>query len=216
MENRANTDEICLQVFARALAAVTHEIKNTLSIINENAGLLEDLATLTDEDSAIPPGHLRSAVATIMRQVVRSNVIMKNLNTFAHSADTPFARVNLEQTLLLMVALTARQAAMKKTTVSASCPADLGIHTHVFSFESLVYLVLCRIYNVIASESTLQVKAVEDNSMLTISFSAPDQSVSLLDTVSADEASLAEKIGAVLAGENGRFVITIPVSAAQK
>ena len=109
-------------------------------------GLLEDLAALAEEDSGVPSGHLQSAVSTIMKQVVRSNMIMKNLNTFAHSADTPFAQVNLEQTLLLMVALTARQAAMKKTAVSASCPPDLGIHTHLFSFESLVYLTLCRIY----------------------------------------------------------------------
>ena len=215
MEKRATTEEICLQVFARAVAAVTHEIKNTLSIINENAGLLEDLAALADEDSGIPPGHLRSAAATIMKQVVRSNAIMKNLNTFAHSADTPFARVHLEQTLLLMVALTSRQAAMKKTAVSVSCPPDLGIHTHVFAFESLLYLALCRIYNGTASESTLQVEASDDHSLLTIRFSVPGQSASLFDTVSVDEAALAEKIRAVLGGEKGTFVIQFPPSAAK-
>ena len=216
MENRANTDEICLQVFAKALAATTHEIKNTLSIINENAGLLEDLVSLAEEDSGVPSGHIQSAVSTIMKQVVRSNMIMKNLNTFAHSADTPFAQVNLEQTLLLMVALTARQAAMKKTAVSAACPPDLRLHTHLFSFESLVYLTLCRIYGVVASESTLQLEAVENNSMITISFSVHDQSSSLLDTVSDDESSLAEKIGAVLAGEKDTFIIKLPASAAKK
>ena len=216
MENRANSDEICLQVFAKALAATTHEIKNTLSIINENAGLLEDLATLADEDSGIPSGHIQSAVSTIMKQVVRSNMIMKNLNTFAHSADTPFAQVNLEQTLLLMIALTARQAAMKKIAVSAACPLELGIHTQVFSFESLVYLTLCRIYNAVASESTLQVEAVEDNAMIIISFSVHDQASSPLDTVSDDETSLAAKIGAALTGEKDTFVIKIPASAAKK
>jgi nitrogen fixation/metabolism regulation signal transduction histidine kinase len=210
MTTSAHTQEICLQVFAKASAAITHEIKNTLSIINENAGLLEDLAAMADDDAGIPSGHLLSATATIMKQVARSNVIMKNLNTFAHSADIPFTTVNLETTLQLLIALTDRQAAMKKAAVSAACPPDLVVHTRVFTFESLIYLALRRIYDVIASQSTLQLEAARDNSDIVISFSATGQPLPVLGAASDDEAALAGDIGATLAGEQNRYVIRLP------
>ncbi|MEE4166873.1 MAG: hypothetical protein V2I35_12795 [Desulfocapsaceae bacterium] len=212
MTTSTHTQEICLQVFAKASAAITHEIKNTLSIINENAGLLEDLATMTDDDSGIPPGHLLSATSIIMKQVVRSNVIMKNLNTFAHSADIPFATVNLETTLRLLITLTDRQAAMKKAAVSATCPPDLAVHTHVFTFESLIYLALRRIYDVIANQSTLELEAARDNADIVISFSVTGQPLPALGNASDDEAALAQEIGATLAGEQDRYIIRLPAA----
>ena len=40
--------ETGLQFFGKMTASISHEIKNVLAIINENAGLLEDLALLSD------------------------------------------------------------------------------------------------------------------------------------------------------------------------
>ncbi len=52
---KTTTDRVCVQVFAKISAAISHEIKNTLSIINENAGLLEDFAQMADEDGGESP-----------------------------------------------------------------------------------------------------------------------------------------------------------------
>ncbi len=59
MKNTYEVDALCVEVFSRISAAVSHEIKNTLSIINENAGLLSDLALMAGEDGGVPTGHLQ-------------------------------------------------------------------------------------------------------------------------------------------------------------
>ncbi len=71
---------------------------------------------------------------------------MKNLNRFAHSADTSLAHGNLEETLSLVVALTNRQAAMKNITTSLVCPPDIALSTYLISFESLIYLTLLTLF----------------------------------------------------------------------
>lgn len=51
---KSNTDRACVLVFAKISAAISHEIKNTLSIINENAGLLEDYAQMAEDGGESP------------------------------------------------------------------------------------------------------------------------------------------------------------------
>ena len=55
--------------------------------MNENAGLLKDLAMMAGEDGGVPSRQIDGATATIARQVIRSNTIMLNLSRFAHSRD---------------------------------------------------------------------------------------------------------------------------------
>ncbi len=213
MENTKNSNEICLRVFARASASISHEIKNTLSIINENAGLLDDLAGMTEEDGGVPSGRVQSAVSSIMKQVARSNMIMKNLNQFAHSADSFLAQANLAETLSLAVALTARQAAMKKTTVSVSCPSGLCIHTYLFPLESLLYLTLCRLYGRMPSEGgTLVIHASADNATIIIDMQVEKQESLLLETTPDDERILADLIGATCRCEDTRLIISFPAT----
>ena len=89
---KPNTDRTCVLVFAKISAAISHEIKNTLSIINENAGLLEDYAQMVEHSGGgVAVERVRAVTQTIAKQVDRSNTIMKNLNRFAHSADTSLA-----------------------------------------------------------------------------------------------------------------------------
>ena len=85
---KSTTDRLCVQVFAKISASISHEIKNTLSIINENAGLLEDFAQMAEEGTGVAVERVRAVTKTIAKQVDRSNIIMKNLNRFAHSADS--------------------------------------------------------------------------------------------------------------------------------
>jgi hypothetical protein len=213
MENTNNSNEICLRVFARASASISHEIKNTLSIINENAGLLDDLAGMTEEGGGVPPARVQSAVSSIMKQVVRSNMIMKNLNQFAHSADSFLAQADLAETLSLTVALTARQAAMKKTTVSNACPPGLSLHTYLFPLESLLYLILCRLCGRMPSEGgTLAIHASEDNSSIIIDMQVEKQESLLLEKTPDDERILAELIGVTCRYEDTKLIISFPAA----
>jgi signal transduction histidine kinase len=215
MESTANTDAICLQVFTRMSAAVSHEIKNALSIINENAGLLDDLSAFAGPDGGICARRVRVTVASIMKQVVRSDTIMKNLNRFAHSADTPLTQASLEETLALVVALTSRQAAMKSITVQVDCPSNPAMYTYLLHFEALLFLTLCRIYRAIAEGSSLVVATTVDLSRIIIRCAVADQQRKLLETYpDNEELALLEKLGGIGCSEDGFVTITLPAKLA--
>jgi len=60
MGAKLETDaETGLQFFGKMTASISHEIKNVLAIINENAGLLEDLALMADGGAEIEPQRLK-------------------------------------------------------------------------------------------------------------------------------------------------------------
>ena len=63
--------ECGLQFFGKMTASISHEIKNVLAIINENAGLLGDLALLAERGVAIEPQRLNDMSRTVMKQVSR-------------------------------------------------------------------------------------------------------------------------------------------------
>ncbi len=113
-----------LQFFGQLSASISHEIKNVLAIINENAGLLEDLSIMADRDRPIDPVRIKAMAEKIQKQVGRADGIIKNMNLFAHSIDQTDATVDLAQTIELCVALTARLVAMKGAKVSLQLPEN--------------------------------------------------------------------------------------------
>ncbi|MGD8291766.1 MAG: sensor histidine kinase, partial [Desulfobacterales bacterium] len=81
--------EMGLQFFGRISASVSHELKNVLAIVNENAGLLEDLACMANRGKPIDPSRLIKMADAVKKQVGRADEILKNMNRFAHSIDQP-------------------------------------------------------------------------------------------------------------------------------
>ncbi len=73
--------------FGKMSASTTHEIKNSLAIINENAGLLSDLAQLTKNGHSLSPEKVDNISEKIQKQVQRTDLILKKLNRFSHSVD---------------------------------------------------------------------------------------------------------------------------------
>ncbi len=181
MKNTYDVDALCLEVFSKISATVTHEIKNTLSIINENAGLLNDLAMMAGEEGGIPSGQVDSATATITKQVARSNTIMLNLNRFSHSGNTPVSQANLQEILQLMVTLTSRKAASKSVTVSILCPGDITITTCLLPFEALLFYVLDNLYSIASGGANLCIEATVTGAEVHISFTNEQRPSSKFD-----------------------------------
>ena len=167
---KASTDRLCVQVFAKISASISHEIKNTLSIINENAGLLDDFAQMAEEGTGVAVERVCAVTKTIAKQVDRSNIIMKNLNRFAHSSDSYLAHGNIEETLALMVALTDRQAAMKNITTTLQCPSDIAFSTYLIVFESLIYLSLLTFFEASEEDRTISIAVTSETSNITLCF----------------------------------------------
>lgn len=173
METPPKNHSPYIEVFAQVAASISHEIKNVLAIINENGGLLEDLAEMSSLDQGVDPERIKKITMTIGRQVARANTIMKDLNRFAHSGDAVIGRDSLVNLLSLVVTLTGRQAAMKNLTVSLHCPDSLHIQTNILALESLVYLLLRKVIDGSNHEATISLSVAESNSGFGVMITAP-------------------------------------------
>jgi signal transduction histidine kinase len=103
----------------KIVAGATHEIKNVLAIIKESAGLLEDLISLTKEDSPPPRDKLLRTITRITDQVARGVDLATKLNSFAHTPDEEVASVDLNQVVAQTSFLSQRFARLKSMTLHA-------------------------------------------------------------------------------------------------
>jgi len=132
-----------LQFFGKIAASISHEIKNVLAIINENAGLLEDLTLMAERGMAIDPQRLKALSRTLMKQVKRADTIVKNMNRFAHSADGSLQNIDLNDVIELLLALSNRIAAMRGITLNPKLNQNpVTIRTSPFLLMNLLWLCL--------------------------------------------------------------------------
>ena len=160
MHEDINVERLCREAFATISAMVTHDLKNTLAIINENAGLLEDLVQMSGDDG-VPGTRVQGAAGTIAQQVSRSTRIIRNLNRFAHSGDTEVASSSIGDVVELMAELTSRRAAMRKVRVEVDCDASHQVELALMCLATLCCRLLLTLYEqaeqgaVISVNSTL-------------------------------------------------------------
>jgi signal transduction histidine kinase len=129
--------------FGKMTASISHEIKNVLAIINENAGLLEDITLMSEKGTPIDPEKLKNQAARIKNQVRRADGIVKNMNKFAHSADEPLMSVDLGEILELLADLSGRSASIRGVTLEPeSTGSSARITINPFLLENLVWLCL--------------------------------------------------------------------------
>lgn len=136
------------QFFGKMSASISHEIKNALAIINENAGLLEDFMLLADQGRPIDPERLKSLAGQVMKQVKRADELVKRMNRFAHSADEPSKNIDLGETLELITSIAQRLASRREARLELVMPEQPVTQiTNSFLLENLVWLCLDFILN---------------------------------------------------------------------
>ncbi|BBO71642.1 hypothetical protein DSCA_55720 [Desulfosarcina alkanivorans] len=149
-----------IRFFGEISASVTHEIKNVLAIINENAGLLQDMIMMNEKGIPLPPERLSKLAQAIAGQVARGDRIVKGMNRFAHSADVPMETVDVGAVVHFMSDLAGRIIAMKGKTVQFGMPdSPVTVDTNRFFLENLVWTCLCRAMDAGAPDQPLSVVA---------------------------------------------------------
>lgn len=132
-----------LQFFGKMTASISHEIKNVLAIINENAGLLEDITLMADRGRPIEPERLKKLSQAVMKQIGRADTIVKIMNQFAHSADESLKSIDLNDILELTVVLSNRFASMRSVTLNPKLQkSPVKIRTSPFFLMNLIWLCL--------------------------------------------------------------------------
>ncbi len=122
-----------LRYFGSVSASVSHDIRNRLAVINEKAGLLEDMTTMMIEGRAIDLERMRTQARKVNEQVHLTNQIIRNLNAFAHTVDAPRKSVDVAELLTLVATLSARKAAAANTSIDTSGLRD-GIQLTTMPF----------------------------------------------------------------------------------
>lgn len=136
----AQTHPPGLRFFGRISAAVSHDLKNVLSIINEKTGLLEDFCMMANRGAAVDLGRVDAIAGQVKAQVIRADQIIRRFNQFAHSTDHPVTVTDLGDTAASLVALARRLLAHLELSV-AVLPVDppVTIATRPLLVQELIW-----------------------------------------------------------------------------
>jgi len=204
-----------VRFFGEMSASVSHEIKNVLAIINENAGLLQDMLAMNAKGIPLNPERLTRLAQSIERQVARGDGVVRNMNRFAHSADHPSETVDVHETIGFVIDLAARLIVIK------GCPpkieaaeVSLTAVTNRFFLERLIWACLCRAIEACASEETISVVADKTDDGVRIRFQGLTEEFFRAGTPfpSPGEATVGRMIGARLSADENEKQIVIVLS----
>jgi len=150
--------EVGLRFFGQITASISHEIKNCLAIMNENAGLLQDLVVLSQRGKPLDPERIERIAGQLNGQVHRADSVVKNLNQFAHSTDNLEKSLNLAEALSLTIALNHRLATNRGVALHFSDPEyACSVSTNPFLFQYLMSRCLNVIIDVTGSGNRVDI-----------------------------------------------------------
>jgi len=204
--------ESALQFFGKMNASISHEINNVLAIINENAGLLEDVTLMEERGVPLDPEKLKKISGKILEQVQRANGITQNMNRFAHSVDETIKRVDIADTLRFMIILSSRLSDMKRVSFTMDSGSDrVEVTTHPFLLQNVIWLCLDYLMNRAKSGDTILISVEDHESDALIRFSGISglDNMTTCDFPAERETRLVEALGAKLEVDNGASEIVL-------
>ncbi len=129
-----------LRFFGHVVASAAHEWGNVLAVINESAGLLEDLACLAGRGAPLDPDRLAQLAAAVTRQVRRGDALLSQLRRFAHCVDVPCRVVNLVEAIATLAYLAGRSVARHGVCLEARPGEAVSVSTDPFRLCHLLFL----------------------------------------------------------------------------
>ena len=149
-----------IQFFGKMSASISHDLKNVLAVINENAGLLEDFCVMAEKGKALEPTRLKRLAEDVKHQIRRGDRIITSLNTFAHSADRESVAIDLRELLGLLLELTQRSASMQGVSLAVDWPPDpIMATTSPFLLLNLLWFCLNYAMKAAGPEKTVEITA---------------------------------------------------------
>lgn len=105
-----------LASIGRMAAGVAHEINNPLAIINEKAGLIQDLFAFKPQYTA--DAKLAGLVSSILASVQRAGRITKRLLTFARNLEAAIETIHLEQVVREVISFVEKEAELRSIRIN--------------------------------------------------------------------------------------------------
>lgn len=201
----ANDD---LRFFGAVCASVSHELKNVLAVMHEQAGLLSDLAMMAERGMPLDPCRLAAAADCLLKQVRRGDGILTGVNRFAHTTDPAAKPLALAEVVELATALCRRRADMRQVCLTAEPGQAAAVAADPFLAVRLVAACLERVIDAPESEKTVCVTAGDRPDGPAVTIAGLTETAALAD----DDAlhALAASIGAVIRREAQGLAIVWP------
>lgn len=135
---RAVSDE-GLRFFGEMSASVSHEIRNKLAVINEKAGLVQDIAIAMKSGRAVDPERLEIQAGKIIDQIRQANRIVGALSRLGHIVDATRTRIDVTTLVGLVAELYGRKASQAEITIDTMGPVDgVSVTTNPFLLVDLI------------------------------------------------------------------------------
>lgn len=204
-----------IQFFGKMSASICHEIKNVLAVINENAGLLEDICFMADRGKPIDPPRLKRIAGDVKDQVRRADRITTAMSRFAHSADEPSTATDLGELTALLGSLAMRFAAMRGVTIQTLAPsAPVLVTTFPFGLLNLLWTCLDCAMTAAGPGKALELVAEKTTEGGLVRFRRlePPSAVSVADLALGRLSALDRMLNATIAADdtNTELVVWLP------
>ena len=127
--------------FGKITASISHEAKNSLAIINENIGLIEDLIFMSEKtNTPLSSERIKTITEKITMQINRSNKIFQNMNTFAHTSDKEINQEDLNEIISQLIVLLFRITNIK--LIHNQKDKKIPITTSSIMLQALIHLTI--------------------------------------------------------------------------
>ncbi|MFC1839909.1 histidine kinase dimerization/phospho-acceptor domain-containing protein [Thermodesulfobacteriota bacterium] len=202
-----------LHFFGKMNASISHELRNALAVINENAGLIKDLLLMSEKGHPLDLERVSKRVDKVLEQVRRTDSIVDNMNRFAHSIDNEFLKIDAFEYLKFVVKLSERFADMKRVILKLeSYEQKVEIATFPFLFENLLYLCIDRAMESPGEDGTISISIEKKGEKVFFRFSGLSTGSKKESTTFPGSDELFKKLNArIIDGDvPGSFMLNIP------
>lgn len=157
-----------LGFFGKITASISHELKNRMAVINEEAGLLEDLVSMAERGASTDLERLKRVSSAVKQQVAMGDRVLQNMNRFAHSVDHSHCTVEIGSLLDMIAALAARQAGLKGVPLEVVPTAPAVLTTAPFMLMNLIWLCIESFLSVSDPGGAIKLMCAKQKEMTTI------------------------------------------------
>jgi signal transduction histidine kinase len=198
-------------------ASICHEIKNVLAVINENAGLLQDICLMADRGKPVDPARLKRIASDVQDQVRRADRIVTAMSRFAHSADEPSAATDLGELTALLGVLAMRLAAMRGVAIQAlEPPAAVRVTTFPFGLLNLLWVCLDGAMTAAGPGRTVELVAEKttEGARIRIRGLEPPSAESVADSALGRLSALPRLLNATIAADDTKTELVVRLARA--
>lgn len=199
-----------LKFFGTVNASISHEIKNRLAVINEQAGLLKDLVNMAEKGKELSLERLTRLAESLKTQVSLTDAIIRNMNRFAHSVDSFKANTDICDLLTLTASLAKRTADNRAVRIELELPKpSFSLETAPFFLMNLVWQCLEALMDPDSKTQKVVVGCKKSENGGQIWFASDALAAPMEETLPDSVKQLADAVQAVVAVDSKKKMIRI-------